>query len=328
MYSLRLFLRQHYILSNIIVFLVLMLLIYWVFVKNSEIDENSHSSKKRINISLRRFYIGLITAFVIPLSVNFLSAGNLWQEEYAENIYNTASELYDNKEYSAALIQCDKLIEIDPDNPQYYLLKGNVFFKILQYDNAYESYSKAKWRNSKEALYYAKCGLSLIYSGKTEEGAKEMDIAIQMEPQNSTFLHEYGKALHYAGLYKEACEKYNLAMDINRNNNYENYGLMIDYAKTLCYIEDYNSAMELYAKVYENTDGETYYDLFLLSRYKRDNENSDDPDFHNRMGQALEFIGKYRDALEEYNLALEIDPDGPAYYLANLVDRMMMGEVK
>jgi tetratricopeptide (TPR) repeat protein len=64
--------------------------------------------------------------------------------DYPGPIYNTFGYIFmDQERNEDALAAFDKYIELSPDNPNAYDSKGDYFFKIKEYEKAYDSFMKA-----------------------------------------------------------------------------------------------------------------------------------------------------------------------------------------
>ena len=57
--------------------------------------------------------------------------------------YDTIKRLIDNNDYDKAIEELDLLIETNPNDDEAHYLKGRIYQRKLQWDNAIASYSKA-----------------------------------------------------------------------------------------------------------------------------------------------------------------------------------------
>lgn len=89
--------------------------------------------------------------------------------------------------YKGAITDYDKAISINPNNTDYYCLRGGVRVAIKDYDNALMDLNKAISINPNKAAYYearAQYKLKLAYY---DEAIENYSIAINLNPGNSNY---------------------------------------------------------------------------------------------------------------------------------------------
>ncbi|AUJ49989.1 tetratricopeptide repeat protein [Brachyspira hyodysenteriae] len=127
------------------------------------------------------------------------------------NLFNSAYQSYNNKEYDKAINYYNQIIEIIDD-----LLKG--------YDENSEEYSKYK---NNYLIAYNNRANAKSDLGLYEEAIKDFDKAIKLNPNNSNTYNNMGIIKNYLGQYKKAIKDFDKAIELNPNNfmAYYNKGL-------------------------------------------------------------------------------------------------------
>ena len=127
------------------------------------------------------------------------------------NLFNSAYQAYDNKDYNSCINYYDKIIEMTDE-----LLK--------EYDENSEEYSKYK---NNYLIGYNNRGIAKKNLGLNEEAIKDFDKAIEFNPSNSDAYNNRGIAKKNLELYEEAIKDYDKAIELNPNNfmAYYNKGL-------------------------------------------------------------------------------------------------------
>lgn len=97
------------------------------------------------------------------------------------------------------------------------------------YDNAVSYFETAANRNPGRADAWAQVGYCKVKQGKTEEGIRAYQHALELKPHSDEIHNKLGDAYYYAGRMREAIASYNRAASLSPNNVDAHYNLAIAY---------------------------------------------------------------------------------------------------
>lgn len=175
---------------------------------------------------------------------------------------------------NTAISHLSKAIDLNPDDPAYYNIRGNIYFNIEQFDKAHSDYNKAISLNPNKADYYFNRGSTFGNNKQFNEALADYNKAISLNPNEAYYYYGRGKIFdHYLYQDDEALADYNKAISLNPNEAkyYFRCGLLYsrknNIAKT---IENYIHTIAL-APTHTVT-------LFMLSKALARAETADLPD--------------------------------------------------
>lgn len=271
----------------------------------------------------------------------------------AEISYHKAVQLNDVNAYNNALIEINKAISLDPDNPDYHYTKAISLAGNEQYNEAIEEYDKAISINPKNPDYYVGKGVALDKTGKASEAIKTIDKAISLGPRNSGAYSVKAQILFSNGQHNETIKEFDKAISFDPKNPkyHEDKALFLramyeyDYA-----IIEYDTLISLYPKnpLYHNSKGNTIVERAASNDRKKYNEAIEEYDTALKLlryrpeqkrstpiygakaevvayvlfdkAVCLEKLGKIEDAINIYTSAKEIDQQrlDPVIRICNL----------
>jgi tetratricopeptide (TPR) repeat protein len=120
---------------------------------------------------------------------------------YSFSYGQTATELYNNKNYQELVKLENKADKLTPD--ELYMV-GFAFFQLENDNKAIEFYDKAIAKGLDNGSVHFYKGLSLRYLKKYDEAMKEVESAIKKEPTNQEYVNEKGLILYYQGQQDKA----------------------------------------------------------------------------------------------------------------------------
>ena len=97
------------------------------------------------------------------------------------------------------------------------------------YDNAVSYFETAANRNPGRADAWAQVGYCKVKQGKTEEGIRAYQHALELKPHSDEIHNKLGDAYYYAGRMREAIASYNRSASLSPNNVDAHYNLAIAY---------------------------------------------------------------------------------------------------
>ncbi len=167
--------------------------------------------------------------------------------------------------------------------------RGRVLYDSKKYKEALQAFESAIEIESK-AVYYNHEAVSLIKLDRYEEAINELDAAIQLQPDVSTFHSNKANALRLWGRLEKAIEEENIAIKLDPTDPLAH----IDMGRSLSSLKRYDEAI-------------TEFDIGM----QIDPTNSG---VHNSKGMALINLNRYEEALKEYDDAIKLNPHDPSYH--------------
>ena len=193
-----------------------------------------------------------------------------------------------------ALEAFDKAIQMEPDNVYAWSWKGSTLNDMHKYTDALDAYNKAIQLNPELGYLWSEKAKSLMGLQKYEDAKVAYDKALELNPEDGYVWSDRGQLLLYQ-LDKpgEAVESYEKALQY-WNKDYMTYFPWMRLGEALKDVGDYEKALNIYDKAIEfNPD-----DAYLLDS----------------KAWALYHLGRYDEALEMSEKSISVKPDDPANY--------------
>jgi superkiller protein 3 len=115
-----------------------------------------------------------------------------------------ARDLINKGFYDVALLQLEKAVEHDPDNPEIYFLMGKCNRESGQFKDAEDKFKKAIEIDPDFAPAYDGLGLLYNMTGKRDAALEQYQKAVALNPARADFYNNLGFAKLLAGKYIEA----------------------------------------------------------------------------------------------------------------------------
>lgn len=129
------------------------------------------------------------------------------------------------------------------------------------YDNAIGYFETAVNRNPRRADAWVQVGYCKVKQGKTEEGIRAYQHALQLKPDSEEIHNKLGDAYYYAGRMREAIASFSRAATLRPDNADAHYNLAV------AYFETGNERLALSeAKILRQLDGKLYDKLVSETR--------------------------------------------------------------
>lgn len=112
----------------------------------------------------------------------------------AEEYINMANSNIQSQNYTGALEDVNKAIELDPTNGKYFTIKGLVKFALSDTRGAVRDLDKAIKLNPDYALAYTKRGNVKISQEKYKEAISDLNKAIELQPELAEAYYQRGLA--------------------------------------------------------------------------------------------------------------------------------------
>ncbi|MDR0994394.1 MAG: tetratricopeptide repeat protein [Verrucomicrobiota bacterium] len=206
-----------------------------------------------------------------------------------------------------------------------HLNRGNVYFTLGKYEEAFADYTKVIELNPENAVAHFNRGSAYAKIKKYEEAIADFDRAIELNPAYEEAYNNRGNAYAEIKKYKEALADYTKAVALNPAYAGAHFNRGSAYAEIKKYKEalaDFDRAIALnptYAEAYNNR-GIAYakigkYKEALADYTKAIELNSEYAVAYLNRGNAYQACEKYEEALVDYTKAIELNSEYAVAYL-------------
>jgi tetratricopeptide (TPR) repeat protein len=223
-----------------------------------------------------------------------------------------------------------KTLELDKSKTHAYLLRGQVYDEMKNYQRAindYTSYISADSKNPKAWALRAEANYNL---GNSDKAARDYSRAIELEPENVEFYYKRASVYAANNQHTLASEDYSKAVKLapedpnlyfNRGNTYY---LLGEYREA---IKDYTKTVDLNDKFAEayfkrgnsdfriNDKKEAIKDYILALNATSNDKKLSTEILYNR-GVANYALGNYNASIEDFTYAISDNPDNTKIYFA------------
>jgi tetratricopeptide (TPR) repeat protein len=151
------------------------------------------------------------------------------------------------KKYQEAIEEYDKALEIDPNNINLCIEKGDSLYNLKKYDLAIEEYDKVLKINQNDPGAHFQRGRVLSKLKKYKEAIEEYNKVLELDPKDSHAHNNKGTSLDELGDIDGALKEYDKALAITPNLVSAHYNKGNIFLKTQKYqeaIEEYDQAIK------------------------------------------------------------------------------------
>ncbi len=207
-----------------------------------------------------------------------------------DNLFKSAVECYQNKQFEKAENICLKILELDPNNFDATNLLAAISYQNKNYSKSIELFRKATEINPNRFDIYNNLSIVLLQENKLKEAIHSWDQAIKLNPNFSEGYFGKGNAFTDLKDYSQAIDNFKKALEIKPDYKQAYNNLASVYAN----LKDYKNAIKIFKKA-------------INIKPVHFNE-------YNNLGNIYYESYEFNKAIENYNLALKINPDFPLIY--------------
>ena len=206
------------------------------------------------------------------------------------------------EDFNNALDAYNLALDIDESNPDAYKGLGKVYFETEEYEAAIDCFNNAIELNENDYGVYVDLADCYIELEKYPEAIRELETVKQYMPDDMDVRCSLAEGyVLIRDLYKAKQEiNYILARDAK---NTRALGALVDLNIEK---EDFESALEVSKQIVKLIPNSAYSSRKLAETYEA---LEDDYNAHYNYGLSYELQSEYGMAIDEYELALEIQPD-------------------
>jgi DNA helicase II / ATP-dependent DNA helicase PcrA len=231
---------------------------------------------------------------------------------------------------------CDRAIEIDPQDAKAYFDRGIEKYRLGQNAEAIDEYSRAIIIDPQYVNVYVGRGAAKHGLGMNQEAIDDYNCAITLNPQATDAYIGRGAAKYNLGQHQAAIDDYNRAITLNPQAAEAYFGratARYNLGQHREAIEDYNHAITLNPQ-----DAFAYYNRGFakhnLGQYQAAIDdyncvimiNSQDIDAYFRRGAAKHSLGQHQAAIDDYNCAITLNPQAAEAYVGRGTAKDNLGQ--
>ena len=215
-----------------------------------------------------------------------------------------------------AIAELEKAVEAKPDFYNAHFMLANLYIAERRYDDATRALAAcARLKENDPALFYS-LGASYLNAGKYAEAVGALTTALALDPRHAdaaaaleTAYRNWGAALYQEGEYGQAVAKYGQALVV-KPDDAKTY---LDLARTYMQLGEFDHAVDAYKRAHEIAPDLAALEKNPLSEIAL--SGAKDPKAHIEAGDLLASRGQYREAAEQYEQAIALNPKDADRYL-------------
>lgn len=228
-------------------------------------------------------------------------------------------DLHLNKE---ALINCNKAIQLNPANPDYYITRGIIQKNLDHMKEALDDFQKVVDLNGTSSTAYNNIGFAILETGMYDAALYYLNKSIEFSPNNKFPIGNSAAIQFWLGNYEEALKGQlrttridpleprgflNVGMTYERTGRYDS--ALVNYNKAVSLIvTDYSDPYKYRGNYYCKAG---LYQKALSDFTKAIELNDRQPASYNSRGYVYMKLKKYKEAINDYDTAVA---KGKSYY--------------
>ncbi len=133
--------------------------------------------------------------------------------------YFTRGRLYYRiKDNTAALVDFDKSVELQPENSSNYYSRGMTYYRLGNYEAALTNFNEAVELQPENDAHYRWRGMAHYRLGNYEVALSDLDKAVELLPEGSYNYHWQGIVHHHLENYEIALANFDKAVELRMEN--------------------------------------------------------------------------------------------------------------
>ncbi len=217
--------------------------------------------------------------------------------ENAEEYLEAAAAYYADGEYDKAIIDLEKVIELEPDNADAYTNLALSYSKNGDYENSVAAWTEVIKFNPDEAGPYYERGTSYFNLGKYGQAVDDLTQAIDLDPTNGDVYRVRGTSHAFMENYEQAIADFSQTIELDPASDEAYFNRAVSTTKIGKSKNDLANVIADYGMVLQISDNP---DLREQAQESLETfmENSDDPVLRLQAADALQGKGTTSDASE------------------------------
>jgi tetratricopeptide (TPR) repeat protein len=190
--------------------------------------QNAVNSDRNYALAWNNLGVAYRAAGDYPSAVKSLDRAIQLRSDYAEAFYNLGVAYQWNGSFADAVLCFTGALNIDPRMVNAHHGLGVTYIELERYDEAVESLSKAVGLRPNAPLIHKSLGFALHKMGDLKGAVRAYGKAVSERP-DAQILNNLGVALDQLGRHREACEHYQLALNLESGYIEPQYNLGIAF---------------------------------------------------------------------------------------------------
>jgi tetratricopeptide (TPR) repeat protein len=134
------------------------------------------------------------------------------KKDKVKDLLNQAITLLDQEKYPDALKTFSQVVELEPNNEEAWIGRGDALSRLNRHEEALQSYEKAIELEPKNVWGWNRKGGELSRLNRHEEALQSYEKAIELDPKSIWGWKGKGYTLKQLGRYEEALQSYEKAL--------------------------------------------------------------------------------------------------------------------
>lgn len=209
----------------------------------------------------------------------------------AQEYFEIAFVLYENKEYNESLEYIEKALLLEPNNPNFLAFNGKTLKKTNKLDEAIYAYKRAIELNFEHAQIYYNLGRIYYDKSLLDEAIVAFEKSIELDPEDGFTYYSLSLAYMDKGEVNKAIASYKKIIKLNPEDDNAYYNLGVVFMG----IDELDEAITYFLKAIEL--------------------NPENGLSYNNLGLVYKDKGKLEDAIIAFQKAIQLSTnDSGAYY--------------
>jgi tetratricopeptide (TPR) repeat protein len=175
---------------------------------------------------------------LLALGVTVCATVMYWRDTYSYRFGRAQRHLW-KREFTSAVLQSSKAIEIDPTRTGAYIIRGRAYLALEEFDKAISNLTKAIELDPAYATNYINRGRAFRMTGQHDLAISDLSKAIELAPRGGAYV-ERGNAYREKGQYYWAIADYSRMLELYPKRRDAYYNRAVAYY----HLEEYDKAWE------------------------------------------------------------------------------------
>ncbi len=274
------------------------------------------------------FMVLLLGSVIIPIIIglSFSDTRELLEEYEEKNLlYDEASEYYKNGNYEKAEQIYRSLLEEYPNNMRYKSGHARVLTDMEKYDEAIPLYKELLENDPDNDEYLNRYGVIMYHDGKYEEAYEYQSRAHDLAPSKNNYRTNMAMDLEMLGRYSEAEDIYKSLLDEGKleKKQYKVYAACLDKQNK------YKEALGVLYKgmhTYPNNADDFQWDIDVERIKVEIQDDNENPTLYNQLGMKYSEDHQFEESLKQFKMASQLDPANSDYFKNCAYELYYMGK--
>lgn len=150
-----------------------------------------------------------------------------YNNENPEIFFKLANANRTIKNYSEAIRQCRRAIELAPEISLYYETLADIYYELQNFIEAKKLYKEAVFIDPKNSRAHTFLGILQSKDKEHENALKSLETAVSLDPDNVDIRYNLALAYEVAGKYDEAKNEYGKVLELDPNHKEANNNIKL-----------------------------------------------------------------------------------------------------